>query len=128
MTGGAQEQGQGLIGGSVLSRTIAGKVVGERPSYWAGDPGLREGGWWGPGSGQWLQALPLWHNLPQLSSGAGRITPSQAQAKDVSSAGHLGPSISSGQGRRPQKKEIDGEGQREGAGPMRWHPSQAPSS
>lgn len=44
MTGGAQEQGQGLIGGSVLSRTIAGKVVGERPSDWAGDPGLREGG------------------------------------------------------------------------------------
>lgn len=45
MTGGAQEQGQGLIGGSVLSRTIAGKVVEERPSDWAGDPGLREGGW-----------------------------------------------------------------------------------
>lgn len=44
MTGGAQEQGQGQIGGSVLSRTIAGKVVEERPRNWAGDPGGREGG------------------------------------------------------------------------------------
>lgn len=80
MTGGAQEQGQGQIGGSVLSRTIAGKVVEERPRNWLGT--LARGRAEGPGSWQWPQALPLWHNLlPQLGSGAGRITPVSGPSK-----------------------------------------------
>lgn len=77
---------------------------GEAQRNWAWDPGGRVEG---PGSWRWLQSLPLWHNLlPQPASGAGRATPSQAQAKDVSSARHPGPSISSSQERRPQGRET----------------------
>lgn len=108
MTGGTQEQGCGQTGGSVLSRTIAGKVVEERPRNWTGDPGGRAKG------GSWFLAVAprstsavagVTNFLPQPGSGAGSPL-SQAQAKDVSSASHPSPSISSGQGKRPQKREM----------------------
>jgi hypothetical protein len=120
VTGGAQEQGQGQIGGSVLSRTIAGKVVEERSRNWAGDPGGREGR--EGGGSRFLAVAPgasavAYITFPIWVLGLGESPLSQTQAKDVSSAGQLSPSISSKQGRRPQKKEMAGEGQREGAGP-----------
>lgn len=58
MTEGTQEQGQGQIGGSVLSRTIAGKVAEKRPT---------ETGLGTLAGGRRVlsrhQSLPMWQNL-----------------------------------------------------------------
>lgn len=123
MTGGTQEQGQGQIGGSVLSRTIAGKVVEERPretglgTLAGGRRVLVPGG----GSSHFHCGITFFLSLALGLEGSPL---SQAQAKDVSSASHPSPSISSSQERRPQRKEM---GRGEGRGKAHaTAPSQQP--
>lgn len=109
--------GQGQIGGSVLSRTIAGKVVEERLT----ETGL------GTLAGGRRVLVPCGGSshfrrrgitfFPSLALGLEGSPLSQAQAKDVSSVSHPSPSISSSQGRRPQKKEM-GRSRGKGAKPV----------
>lgn len=97
--------GQGQIGGSVLSRTIAGKVVEERltetglGTLVGGRRVLVPCG----GSSHFRRGITF---FPSLVLGLEGSPLSQAHAKDVSSVSHPSPSISSSQGRRPQKKEM----------------------
>lgn len=69
MTEGTQEQGQGQAGWLRSFQNNGRKGGGgEAQNDWAGDPGGERAE--GPGSWQWLQALPLQHNLlPQPNSG-----------------------------------------------------------